>query len=93
MRPNFLLTPLPAQLAESIFNHDDMGCDATFYWVPQFDEWWVKLKISYQYLKIDELFKGIFPKFINVEDFINLIQEIKNKILKEFDYYFNAIWC
>jgi hypothetical protein len=79
--------------AEAIFNAKYMECSAQFWWIPYLDKWEAYFKTKFKYLSIDEKvdFERDFLK--TYDSFVSVIENVRNQVLKEYNNYFNELWC
>jgi hypothetical protein len=81
------------RFAESIFHCREMICEATFYFVPCYDQWHLYFQTQFKYLNFYQKFE-VDRNFINeFESFVSVVEDCREKIYKEYSYYFNALWC
>lgn len=76
-----------------IFDLKFIDCDPLIMWFPFYNRWEIHLRIKFKYLKIIELifFRHDFYKYY--DEFIKIIEEKRNMIAKDFENYFNDLWC
>jgi hypothetical protein len=78
---------------EAIFNCKHIKCETIFYWIPHLDQWIGSFKTEYKYLNIHEK-RELQRDFSNEYDgFVGLIESIRDSVAREYNYYFNALWC
>jgi hypothetical protein len=80
-------------LAEAIFMYAHIDCEATFYWVPHLDQWHFYFKTRFKYLSINEKFDFDNKFCRDFEELATIFKEMRETIAREYNYYFNAIWC
>lgn len=80
-------------ITECIFAQKDIGCQAMFCWVPIYDHWELWLDITYQYLKTKEKFTLKRDWSLTFGEFIATVENIRGIVFREFELYFNALWC
>lgn len=81
------------QIIEAEFNRDFMGCKAQLWWVPIYDQWEILLDVKYLYLSTENIIR--IPRDLGrtYTGFIDMVYQIRKEIFKQFDVYFNALWC
>ncbi len=88
------LTTVRAQLIiEEIFAYSYIKCEAILYWYPHLDAWKCCFKTQFKYLHLEEYHRLDREALQCFDSFILTVQKIREYFAREFNYYFNAIWC
>jgi hypothetical protein len=80
-------------LAETMFHYSFIKCEVTFWWLPYYDKWEGLFKTKFKYLSLDEKYDFNFDFMNSFDSFTFKIEEIREKFTREYNYYFNAVWC
>ncbi len=87
---NILMTQ---QIIEAEFNRDRMGCTAQLCYLPIYDRWEIFLDVTYLYLGTRNIVSMEHDLGKTYNSFIDIVYQIRKSIFKEFDAYFNTVWC
>lgn len=81
------------ELSNFIFDLAFIKCETTFSYVPMENAWHCHFKTNFKYLSLTE--KAILNRefTFGYEDVTTFIRKIRDKILDEYKYYFNPLWC
>ena len=79
--------------AEAIFNRSHIECEAVFWWLPHLSRWSGRFKTKFKYLSLieDEPLEHDF--IYEYDSFVQAIEAVKERVEREYNYYFNALWC
>lgn len=78
---------------EAIFNRSHIECEPQFWYMPHLDRWEGYFKTKFKYLSLNDK-REIPHDFTKTHDeFIEVIESIKETFTKEYQYYFNDLWC
>lgn len=80
-------------LTITIFNYCHIQCEAEFWWLPHLDRWEGWFKTKFKYLSLNERYELTHDFSRTYDHFVKQIEEIREKFAREYNYYFNAIWC
>ena len=80
-------------LTKAIFNYCYIECDSEFWWMPWLDQWEGHFKTKFKYLTLNEKYELTHDFSNSYDHFVSQIENIREKFAREYNYYFNAIWC
>ncbi len=80
-------------LTKAIFNYCHIECETEFWWVAHLDKWEGWFKTKFKYLSINERYELTHDFSRTYDNFVDQIEVIREKVAREYNYYFNAIWC
>lgn len=80
-------------LIDAILYRTKMNCESQLSWVPYYDRWHLLIEAKYKYLKFKKIFYLDRDYYLYHESMMEIIEEFGDILFKEFDSYFNAIWC
>lgn len=80
-------------ITETVFGEFGMLCEATYYYVPALCRWELWTDIEYKYFNTKDrvVLDNEFMRC--AASFFDDIVKITKKFKKEFDLYFNPLWC
>lgn len=80
-------------LVEAMFNARFIECKAEFSFVPSLYKWCCFFKTKFKYLSLNELVDFEPNFFRTYNGFVLFIEESRTAISKEYNNYFNELWC
>jgi hypothetical protein len=81
------------EFARALFWQREIECELVFCWLPHLDMWKFLLKTKFRYLSITENHDLPFNFYELYESFLEVILNIREKLEREYNNYFNELWC
>lgn len=79
--------------ADAIFAAKQIACESYFCWFPAYDRWQGYFKTKFKYLSLNEKHDLNYDFNREYDSFIDAIEQIREKFEREYNYYFNELWC
>ena len=79
--------------AEAIFAARQIGCEVVFCYLPHIEKWEAWFKTKFRYLSINEKHEVSLKFNENYDCFVDEMERLREMFEREYNYYFNEIWC
>jgi hypothetical protein len=82
-------------LISELFDKVYIECEGFICFIPSENRWEIHFNTKFKYLFINHVMRLCENSLIEIyyDSFVYMINEIRDKILKEYNDYFNPLWC